>query len=141
MKILSVFALLLAGCTSRTENADTAAPDTARGSLSVTTDTTSDEPPIGLALKDDGRTVTVDVGRFVEVSLMANAKADEQWALTDAAPAVLERAGTISYADESSGKRFQTFRFYAMKAGRGTLVFERNGGAAIAPVRYTIEVR
>ena len=137
--------LLCGGCSPPPPDNHAAAPtDTAAGSVRVSVDTavTPDfQPAIGLALKDDGRTVTLAPGQVVEVSLMANAKAGEQWVLTDSASAVLARAGSISYADEASGSRFQNFRFRAAAAGRATLGFARRGGASTMPVRYTVVVR
>ena len=143
MKWIALIALLLAGCSSGTEDERQATPDTTlHGTLTVTADTTEEiEPAIALRAEDDSRTVDAPVGRFVEVSLMANAKKDEQWSLVDAAPAVFEKAGTISYMDEASGSRFQTFRFRAKTAGQASLSFERKGGDKPGSLHYTIVVR
>jgi len=76
----------------------------------ITSRTPDFEPPIGLSLKDDGRTVTLALGQV----------------------------RSISYANEASGSRFQNFRFRAAAAGRATLGFARRGGASTMPVRYTV---
>lgn len=149
-----VLVFLLVGCARRSDVNTQASRDTVatvqpapRASTAAPADTLL---PMGLALKDDGRTVQLAPGQVVMVSLRANHTTGDRWVLADSARGVLAREGEPSYdADSTSGVGaggFETWRFRAAHAGRGAIVLEYRrsweaGKRAETTVRYVIDVR
>jgi inhibitor of cysteine peptidase len=147
--------LAIAGCTRRTEVSTPAVQDTATTTSPAPAETatsraTAGELPLGLALKDDGRTVQLAPGQVVMVSLRANHTTGYRWVLADSARGVLAREGDPSYdADSSSGigaGGFETWRFRAAHPGRGSIVLDyrrpwEDGKRPETTVRYVIDVR
>jgi inhibitor of cysteine peptidase len=144
-----VFAL--AGCAQRTGETARAPADTVAIAHPEPAPALADTLlPLGLALKDDGRTVRVAPGQVVMVSLKANHTTGYRWVLADSALGVLEREGEpVYYADSTGGVGaggFENWRFRATRAGSGTLVLEyrrpwEKGRAPETSVRYAVEVR
>ena len=83
---------------------------------------------MGLALKDDGRTVQLAPGQVVMVSLKSNPTTGYRWVLADSALGVLAREGEPAYYADSTGGvgagGFETWRFRAIHPGRGAIVLD-----------------
>ena len=142
-----VCVLLLGGCGQKGELARSpASTDT----VAAPAPAPSEDLAVGLALKDDGRTVQLAPGQVVMVSLKANHTTGYQWVLADSAHAVLAREGDPTYDVDSTGAvgagGFETWRFRAVQAGTGTIAlqYRRLWEPRKPPettVRYTVEVR